>query len=94
MESHHHSGSSIPAHRRVARIDSSACTHCRACVKVCPQGAIVEPVNYSCAKCVKYCSSMPIVCDVERVRILPEHCDGCGQCVLACPHDAIHWVER
>ncbi len=46
-------------------------------------------MNFCCAKCVKYCSTMEVPCEPARIAICAERCDGCGQCVPCCPNEAI-----
>jgi anaerobic carbon-monoxide dehydrogenase iron sulfur subunit len=45
-------------------------------------------------RCVNVCPNMAIVVDqeTEQVRLIDSKCDGCGQCVEACPFHAI-WVD-
>jgi len=75
------------AHRAV--LDTTKCTSCGLCVSSCPHHAIKEPMNFCCAKCVKYCSTMEVPCEPARIAICAERCDGCGQCVPCCPNEAI-----
>jgi hypothetical protein len=35
-------------------------------------------MNFCCAKCVKYCSTMEVPCEPARIAICAERCDGCG----------------
>ncbi len=72
-------------------IDPARCTGCQTCVATCPQGALVEPFNIRCAKCVKYCSSLEVECRREKPVVLVEHCDACGLCLPACPTGAMAW---
>jgi ferredoxin len=76
------------AHKAV--LDTTKCTSCGICVSSCPLHAIEEPMNFCCAKCVKYCSTLEVPCEPARIAICAERCDGCGQCVPCCPNDAIH----
>jgi ferredoxin len=73
-----------------AVLDAAKCSSCGMCVSSCPQDAIEEPMNFCCAKCVKYCSTMEVPCEPPRIAICAERCDGCGQCIPSCPSDAIH----
>jgi Pyruvate/2-oxoacid:ferredoxin oxidoreductase delta subunit len=74
-------------------IDADRCVDCGSCVGVCPNDAIQEPMNFCCAKCVKYCLTMDVPCRPGSVVVCLERCDGCGTCVSACPHEAIAWSE-
>ncbi len=81
----------ISVHRPA--IDTTMCTNCKSCIVCCPTKAIQEPLNYSCAKCIKYCMTLDVPCRPAGVIIRYELCDGCGLCILSCPNDAIHWCE-
>lgn len=39
----------------------------------------------TCQKCIQFCPSHSI--DIKEGEISVESCNGCGQCVQACPHD-------
>lgn len=85
--------SSTPALPRPI-IDVGTCTDCRECLPVCPRGAIFEPLGVSCAKCVKYCMTLEVDCQVEKPAIAVDRCDGCGLCLAACPVGAIAWTTQ
>jgi len=72
-------------------IDFANCVKCMNCVTACPRSAIVEPINTSCAKCVKYCISMEVPCSPENIIFDYALCDSCGECLSACPEGAIYW---
>ena len=78
-----------PVTVRKPTIDAALCTSCGACMTACPVLAIVEPQNYTCAKCVKYCATMEVPCTPVGITICSSICDGCGRCIPACPNGAI-----
>jgi hypothetical protein len=59
----------MAASSRLPTIDPTLCTNYRACVEHCPKHAIEEPLNFCCAKCVKYCLSMEVPCRPAGVTI-------------------------
>ncbi len=71
-------------------IDFAKCTNCKECIEICPQNAIIESENFSCSKCIKYCVSMDVPCNPEKIIFSYEHCDVCGKCISACPSNAIY----
>jgi Pyruvate/2-oxoacid:ferredoxin oxidoreductase delta subunit len=73
-----------------AVLDATKCSSCGMCVSFCPHHAIEEPMNFCCAKCVKYCMTYEVPCESARIAICVERCDGCGLCIPCCPSDAIH----
>ena len=77
----------------VAVLDTAKCTSCGMCVSSCPFHAIEEPMNFCCAKCVKYCSTMEVPCEPARIAICAERCDGCGLCIPCCPNQAIQLAQ-
>lgn len=76
---------------RAPEIDPARCTCCGACVLACPRGAIVQARGSSCAKCVKYCSSMEVPCSQGAPSIAEALCNQCGDCLAACREGAIGW---
>jgi Pyruvate/2-oxoacid:ferredoxin oxidoreductase delta subunit len=80
----------IAAQRAV--LDAAKCTSCGLCVSSCPHHAVEEPMNFCCAKCVKYCSTLEVPCEPARIAICAERCDGCGLCIPCCPNEAIYLV--
>jgi Na+-translocating ferredoxin:NAD+ oxidoreductase subunit B len=78
---------------RRALIDTAVCTACGECVRECPKGAIRQPSEFCCAKCVKYCLAMEVPCSPVGVSVCPDLCDGCGLCVPVCPVEAVSMVE-
>ena len=83
---------SAPVAERSVVIAASRCTRCGACISACPRGAITDPSGNSCAKCVKYCSSMEVPCTPGSPCISRALCDGCGDCIVACKQGAILWT--
>ena len=77
---------------RALVIDPARCTRCGACILACPKDAITEPNGSSCAKCVKYCTSMEVPCSPAQPSISRGRCDLCGQCIVACREGAIVWT--
>jgi Pyruvate/2-oxoacid:ferredoxin oxidoreductase delta subunit len=75
-------------------IDPVRCTDCRRCIPVCPRGAIFEPLNICCAKCVKYCMTLEVDCHREKPAIAIDRCDACGVCLDVCPEQAITWIPK
>jgi len=79
--------------RKVPVADQSKCRKCNACVDVCPPKAISVISNTTCAKCIKYCISMPVPCHPEYVIFDYDICDSCGKCIEACSHGAIYMID-
>ncbi len=77
--------------RKIPVIEPARCNRCNKCVKACPQKAILEHLNTSCEKCIKYCMTMDVPCSPENIVFEYDLCDGCGVCIDACPQNAIYW---
>jgi Pyruvate/2-oxoacid:ferredoxin oxidoreductase delta subunit len=78
---------------RLPVIDFSLCNECNRCIETCPHKAIVEHMNYSCSKCIKYCVTMNVPCSPKKIIFTYELCDACGLCIPACPVHAIQWFK-
>jgi Pyruvate/2-oxoacid:ferredoxin oxidoreductase delta subunit len=74
-------------------IDSLICKNCKKCIEVCPNNAIKAVWKNSCAKCVKYCLTMRVPCNPEKIIFDYEHCDNCGICIETCTENAIYWYS-
>lgn len=60
------------------RNDTHLCAHSRARIT-------------GCTACIGNCSSAAILPDGEHVKIDPNICDGCGDCVALCPSGALQF---
>ncbi len=79
--------------RKVPVADQSKCRKCNACVDACYLHAVSVITNTCCAKCIKYCISIPVPCHPEYVVFDYDICDSCGKCVERCPHCAIYLTD-
>jgi Pyruvate/2-oxoacid:ferredoxin oxidoreductase delta subunit len=73
-------------------IDQALCNGCGICIARCPTAALLEPMNASCSKCVKYCTTMEVPCCPTRLVLVDGLCNGCGLCATACPLHAISMI--
>jgi ferredoxin len=80
--------------KKEVHIDCHLCTNCGLCYNVCKNRAISRMTNYSCARCVKYCTSMDVPCRPTRFVCDPDLCDLCGECVSVCVTGAIRIVDK
>jgi len=79
--------------KKVIEIDCHLCTNCGRCYNICDKKAISRVSNYSCDKCVKYCTTMDVPCKPTRFVCNEELCDLCGKCIEVCPTGAIRIIE-
>lgn len=66
-------------------IDFFKCKKCMKCIETCPGRGVIEPMNTSCSKCIKYCISIQVPCSPENLIFVYDFCDACGLCVETCP---------
>ena len=69
--------------------DTDLCTQCGACSMACPQAALRTKVYDENPKDLKYLISEDFDMMHYTIQINPEQCNGCNNCVDACPAKAL-----
>lgn len=68
------------------RPESSHCGTCRACIDVCPTGAIVGPYELDARRCISYLTiELKGEIPIEHRRLIGNRIYGCDDCQLFCP---------